>query len=55
MAKAVEYLKGKRIAIARESIDLGESFRGGIQDHDGLIIELRQMEVISCSLQLINK
>ena len=41
MAKAVEYLKGKGIAIAREPIELGESFRGEIQDHDGLITELR--------------
>lgn len=42
MAKAVEYLKGKGIAIAREPVDLGESFRGEIKDPDGLIIELRQ-------------
>lgn len=42
MATAVEYLKGKGIAIAREPVDLGESFRGEIKDPDGLIIELRQ-------------
>ena len=42
MAKAVDYLKGKGIAIAREPVDLGDSFRGEIRDPDGLIIELRQ-------------
>ncbi len=42
MAMAVDYLKGKGIAIAREPIDLGNSFRGEIRDPDGLIIELRQ-------------
>ena len=42
MAKAVEYLKGKGIGIAREPVDLGDSFRGEIRDPDGLIIELRQ-------------
>jgi catechol 2,3-dioxygenase-like lactoylglutathione lyase family enzyme len=42
MAKAVDYLKGKGIAIAREPVDLGNSFRGEIRDPDGLIIELRQ-------------
>lgn len=42
MAKAVEYLKAKGVAMAREPVDLGESFRGEIKDPDGLIIELRQ-------------
>jgi glyoxylase I family protein len=42
IAKAVEYLKGKGIAIAREPMDLGDSIRGEIRDPDGLIIELRQ-------------
>ena len=42
MAKAVEYLEGKGIAIARAPVDLGDSFRGEIRDPDGLIIELRQ-------------
>lgn len=42
MAMAVDYLKGKGITIAREPIDLGNSFRGEIRDPDGLIIELRQ-------------
>jgi glyoxylase I family protein len=42
IAKAVDYLKDKGIAIAREPIDLGDSFRGEIRDPDGLIIELRQ-------------
>ncbi len=42
MAKAVEYLKSKGIAIAREPVDLGDSLRGEIRDPDGLIIELRQ-------------
>lgn len=42
MAMAVDYLKGKGIAIAREPIDLGNSFRGEIRDPDGLLIELRQ-------------
>ncbi len=42
MAKVVDYLEGKGIAIAREPVDLGDSFRGEIRDPDGLIIELRQ-------------
>ena len=42
MAKAVDYLRGKGIAIALEPVDLGDSFRGEIRDPDGLIIELRQ-------------
>ena len=42
MTKAVDYLKGKGIAIARQPVDLGDSFRGEIRDPDGLIIELRQ-------------
>jgi glyoxylase I family protein len=42
MAKAVDYLKGKGIPIAREPVDLGDSLRGEIRDPDGLIIELRQ-------------
>ena len=42
MAKAVEYLKGQGIDMAREPVDLGDSFRGEIRDPDGLIIELRQ-------------
>ena len=42
MTKAVDYLEGKGIAIAREPVDLGDSFRGEIRDPDGLIIELRQ-------------
>jgi catechol 2,3-dioxygenase-like lactoylglutathione lyase family enzyme len=42
MAKAVDYLKGKGIAMAREPVDLGDSFRGEIRDPDGLMIELRQ-------------
>jgi len=41
MATAMDYLKGKGIAIAQEPIDLGNSFRGEIRDQDGLIIELR--------------
>ena len=42
MAKAIDYLKGKGIAIALEPVDLGDSFRGEIRDPDGLMIELRQ-------------
>ena len=42
MTKAVNYLQGKGIAIAREPLDLGDSIRGEIRDPDGLIIELRQ-------------
>ncbi len=42
MAKAVAYLRGRGIAIAREPVDLGNSYRGEIRDPDGLIIELRQ-------------
>ena len=42
MAKAVDYLKGKGIPIARDPVDLGDSLRGEIRDPDGLMIELRQ-------------
>jgi hypothetical protein len=42
MTRAVDYLKGKGVAIAREPVDLGDSFRGEIRDPDDLIIELRQ-------------
>ena len=42
MKEAVDYLMGKGITIAREPLDLGDSYRGEIRDPDGLIIELRQ-------------
>ena len=42
MAKAVNYLRGRGIDMAREPVDLGDSYRGEIRDPDGLIIELRQ-------------
>ncbi len=42
MAKAVEYLKARGIGMSRAPVDLGNSYRGEIQDPDGLIIELRQ-------------
>jgi len=42
MAKAVDYLEGKGIAIALEPVDIGDSFRGEIRDPDGLMTELRQ-------------
>ena len=42
MAKAVDYLKSKEVAMAQGPIDLGDSFRGETRDPDGLIIELRQ-------------
>jgi catechol 2,3-dioxygenase-like lactoylglutathione lyase family enzyme len=42
MGKAVEYLKSKGVAMLREPVDLGNSFRGETADPDGLIIELRQ-------------
>lgn len=42
MAKAVDYLQGKGIAMAQGPVDLGDSFRAEIRDPDGLIIELRQ-------------
>jgi hypothetical protein len=42
MAKAVNYLKDNRVVIAREPIDLGDSFRAEIRDPDHLLIELRQ-------------
>ncbi len=42
MAEAVRYLQSKGVVIAREPVDLGDSFRGEIRDPDGLIIELRQ-------------
>ena len=42
MTEAVEYLSGKGITMAREPVDIGDSFRGEIRDPDGLVIELRQ-------------
>lgn len=42
MTEAVEYLLAKGITMAREPVDLGDSFRGEIRDPDGLVIELRQ-------------
>jgi glyoxylase I family protein len=42
MEKAVEYLKERGIAIAREPVDLGTSIRGEIRDPDGLTVELRK-------------
>lgn len=42
MAEAVRYLQSKGVAIVREPVDLGDSFRGEIRDPDGLMIELRQ-------------
>lgn len=42
MAKAVDYLRDKGIAIAREPVDLGDSYRAEIRDPDGLMIELRE-------------
>lgn len=42
MATAVDYLESKGIGIAREPVDIGDSFRGKIRDPDGLMIELRQ-------------
>ena len=38
----IAYLERKGIAIVREPVDLGDSFRGEIRDPDGLIIELQQ-------------
>ncbi|MGM0656911.1 MAG: VOC family protein [Thermodesulfobacteriota bacterium] len=43
MATAVDYLKGRGVAIARGPIDLGDSYRGELRDPDGLIIELRYL------------
>lgn len=42
MAAAVNYLKDRGIPIAREPVDLGDSYRGEIRDPDGLLVELRQ-------------
>lgn len=42
MKNAVDYLQSKGVVMARELVDLGDSFRGEILDPDGLIIELRQ-------------
>ena len=42
MAKAVNFLKSKGIAIALAPVDLGDSLRGEIRDPDGIMIELRQ-------------
>lgn len=42
IAVAIDYLKGNGVVIAREPIDLGDSFRAEIRDPDHLLIELRQ-------------
>lgn len=42
MAEAVKYLTAKGVAIARQPVDLGDSYRAEIRDPDGLAIELRQ-------------
>jgi catechol 2,3-dioxygenase-like lactoylglutathione lyase family enzyme len=42
MNEAVSFLQSKGVAITREPVDLGDSFRAEIRDPDGLIIELRQ-------------
>ncbi len=42
MDKAVEYLKGKGVEIARGPMATGSSKRAEIRDPDGLPIELRQ-------------
>jgi phospholipid/cholesterol/gamma-HCH transport system ATP-binding protein len=42
MEKAIDFLRGKGIEIAREPVDMGTSIRGEIRDPDGLIIELRK-------------
>lgn len=42
MNEAVEYLRGKGVAMSREPVDLGTSIRAELQDPDGLVIELRE-------------
>jgi len=42
MNEAVEYLRGKGVAMSREPLDLGTSIRAELQDPDGLVIELRE-------------
>lgn len=42
MPTAIDHLVSKGITIAREPVDVGDSFRGEIRDPDGLMIELRQ-------------
>ena len=43
MDRAVDYLKGKGIAITRGPITSGKSKRAEIEDPDGLSIELKQL------------
>ncbi len=42
MTRTVDYLRSRGVEIAREPVDLGDSYRGEIRDPDGLMIELRQ-------------
>lgn len=42
MQEAVEYLRGKGVAMSRDPVDLGTSIRAELRDPDGLLIELRE-------------
>jgi glyoxylase I family protein len=42
MKEAVDYLASKGVRMSREPVDLGDSWRGELQDPDGLTIELRE-------------
>ncbi len=42
MAAAVRFLKEKGVEMLRAPMDLGNSWRGELQDPDGLLIELRE-------------
>jgi len=42
MDRAIEYLKGKGVAVTWGPVNLGTSIRAEIKDPDGLSVELRQ-------------
>ena len=42
MDRAIEYLKGKGVAVTWGPVNLGASIRAEIKDPDGLTVELRQ-------------
>ena len=42
MGRAIEYLKGKGVAVTWGPVNLGASIRAEIKDPDGLTVELRQ-------------
>jgi hypothetical protein len=42
MPSVIAYLKDKGVTISRESMSLGESWKGKFLDNNGIAIEIRQ-------------